>query len=370
PVVAVYLVHDVGAPPEQKRRRGFAHLFEHTLFQGSKNAPKGVHFKTVEANGGWLTGSTHPAYTDYYEVLPSNKLPVALWLASDRMRGLNITSENLTNQKEAVKEERRMRFDNQPYVTAIVDNWPKLAYRNWQNSHSLIGSYEDLNAASVDDVAKFFKTYYAPNNAVLVLVGDIDIDESKKLVETYFGDIPAQPQPKRPDLAETTPKAEKAAVHKDALARVPAVILSYRGPRRRTPDYYAMAMLDIVLTGGDSSRFQQKLVKGKKSVIQYETNLGWPFQEINDYRDPNVYGMFLVHNPAFKGSQIVDQVAAEIGDIQENGISAKELARARTFLRSHHIRQLQTTINRATLLGQYEVIDGDASLINTEPDKF
>lgn len=370
PVVAIYLMYNVGARSENKGRSGFAHLFEHMMFQGSKNAPKGVHFKTVESNGGWLNGSTHPDYTDYYEVLPSNKLEVALWLESDRMRGLNITDENLTNQKEAVKEERRLRLDNQPYVTGMIDKWPNLAFENWQNSHSIIGSYEDLNAASVEDVAKFFKTYYAPNNAVMVLVGNIDIDKTKKMVETYFGDIEPQPQPKRPDLAERTPKAEKSAVHKDKLARVPALVVSYRGPRRRTPDYYAMAMLDVVLTGGDSSRFQQKLVKGQKSVIQYESNLGWPFQEAKDYRDPNVYGMFFVHNPAFKGRQIVDQVAAEIADIQKNGIGEEELARARTFLRSYHIRQLQTTINRATLLGQYELLDGDAGLINTELAKF
>src|SRR6267142_5664738 len=202
PVITMYMIFDVGARAEEKGRTGFAHLFEHMMFEGSAHAPKGTHFKTVEANGGNLNGSTHADYTDYFEVLPSNKLAVGLWLEADRMRSLAITDANLTNQKEAVKEERRLSFDNRPYNTAIVDIWPQLAFRNWQSSHSLIGTFEVLNAASVDDVAKFFKTYYAPNNAILSIVGDIRPPEAKKWIETYFGDIPAQPQPKHPDLSE------------------------------------------------------------------------------------------------------------------------------------------------------------------------
>src|SRR3954447_22056827 len=202
PVVTVYMIYDVGARSEEKGRTGFAHLFEHMMFEGSANVPKGMHFATVEGNGGTLNGSTHPDFTDYYEVLPSNKLATALWLESDRMRSLAINDANLKNQKEAVKQERRLSFDNQPYATAIVDIWPTLMFQNWQSSHSLIGSFEDLNAASVADVTKFFKTYYAPNNAVLVVVGDLQIPETKKLVETYFADIPSQPQPKHPDKAE------------------------------------------------------------------------------------------------------------------------------------------------------------------------
>ena len=158
-------------------------------FQGSANAPKGQHFKLVESNGGTLNGSTHPAFTDYFEVLPSNKLAVGLWLESDRMRSLAINQENLANQKDAVKQERRLNFDNQPYNTAIVDRWPLLAFRNWQNSHSLIGSFEDLNAAGVADVARFFKTYYAPNNAILVVSGDVTLAEVKKLAEDTFGKL-------------------------------------------------------------------------------------------------------------------------------------------------------------------------------------
>jgi zinc protease len=369
PVVTIYLVYDVGARFEQKGRTGFAHLFEHMMFQGSANAPKGMHFKEVQANGGVLNGSTHPDYTDYFEELPANKLALGLWLESDRMRSLAINPQNLQNQKDAVQEERRLRLDNQPYSGALMENWPKLAFQNWQSSHSIIGSFEDLNAATVEDVAKFFKTYYAPNNVVLSIVGDIDVPETKKLIETYFGDIPAQPQPTRPDLAEPAAKPGTEVVH-DAHARVPAVMIGYPGPARRSADYYSLGMLDIVLTGGDSSRFQQDLVKGKQSVIQYQADVGFPFQSIKDYKDPSLYSALFFYKPNYRAKQIVEQVQGEFEKVQRDGIDERELERARAFFRSVHITELQSTRQRAQLLATYELLDGNPELINTEMDSF
>ena len=368
PMVTVYVIYGVGARSEEKGRTGFAHLFEHMMFQGSANAPKGQHFKLVESNGGNLNGSTHPDFTDYFEVLPSNKLATALWLESDRMRSLSINDENLKNQKEAVKQERRLSFDNQPYATAIVDVWPTLMYRNWQSSHSLIGSFEDLNAASVADVTKFFKTYYAPNNAALVIVGDIQIPEAKKLVETYFGDIPPQPAAKRPDMAEPTGFEARQQAYKDALARVPGVVIGYPGPKRRSPDYYALNMIDAILTAGDSARIRLDLVKGKQSVIQYEANLGWPFASALDFRDPEPYAMFLLYNPSFTAPQIVSQVQDEIARLQNEPVDAKELERVKTTLKASRIKDLQSTLSRARALGQYAITDGNPALINTELD--
>jgi len=159
-------------------------------------------------------------------------------------------------------------------------------------------------------------------------------------------------------------------LHKDPLAQVPAVVIGYPGPARRSPDFYALGMLDILLTGGESSRFQQNLVKGKQSVIQYEANLGWPFAGPSDYKDPGVYGIFLLHSPAFRGGQIVEQAQEEIARIQKEGVGAKELARARTFFRSQRIGQLQSSLRRAMLLGQYELLDGDPDHINTEIGRF
>jgi zinc protease len=370
PVVAVYMLYNVGARSEEKGRTGFAHLFEHMMFQGSANAPKGVHFQTVEANGGSLNGSTHPDFTDYFEILPSNKLAVGLWLESDRMRSLAITDANLTNQKEAVKEEKRLSFDNRPYNTAIIDVWPTLAFQNWQSSHSLIGSYEDLNAASVADVAKFFKTYYAPNNAVLCVVGDIRSAEAKKWIETYFADISSQPQPQHPDLAEPEKFIPRSEVYKDPLARVPAVLMGWPGPTRRSADYNAMVMADVLFTGGDSSRFQLDLVKGKQSVLSYEANPGWPFSGASDYKAPALYAMDLLYNPKFSGKEIVDQVQEEIAKVQKDGVDPKELDRARTFFRASRMKELQSALTRATLLAQYEMFDNNPALITSELDAF
>jgi len=370
PVVTLYMIYDVGARVEEKGRTGFAHLFEHMMFEGSANVPKGMHFKLVESNGGTLNGSTHPDYTDYFEVLPSNKLAVGLWLESDRMRSLAITKKNLDNQKEAVKQERRLSFDNRPYSTAIVDRWPELAFRNWQNSHSLIGSFEDLNASSVDDVAKFFRTYYAPDNAVLVIVGDIQISEARKLIEQYFADIPAQPKPAKPDLSEPAAAAPRSDVYHDAHARVPGVIIGYPAPVRRSRDYYALGMLDVLLTGGPSSRFQLNLVKGKESLIQYQAEIGWPFASSADYKDPGDYAMFLLFKPNFTPQQVIDQAQDEIAKIQKDGVGPKELERARTLLRSDQITSLQSSLHRAQLLGRYEILDGKPELINTNLDNF
>jgi zinc protease len=370
PVVTVYMIYDVGARSEEKGRTGFAHLFEHMMFEGSANAPKGTHFATVESNGGTLNGSTHPDFTDYFEVLPSNKLATALWLESDRMRSLAINDENLKNQKEAVKQERRLSFDNQPYATAMVDVWPTLMYRNWQSSHSLIGSFEDLNASSVADVSKFFKTYYAPDNAALVIVGDIQIADARKLIDTYFGDIPSQPAPKHPDMTEPADFQGRTEVHKDPLAKVPGVIIGFPGPKRRSPDYYAIIMIDAILTAGDSARFRMDLVKGKQSVIQYEANLNWPFGSYLDYRDPEDYGMFLLYNPNFTAKQIVDQVQEEFARLQNQGIDAKDLERVKTQLRASIIKDMQGSLSRARTLAQYAVVDGDPALINTELDRM
>jgi zinc protease len=370
PVVTVYMIYDVGARSEEKGRTGFAHLFEHMMFEGSANAPKGVQDTLVESNGGTENGSTHPDFTDYYEVLPANKLATALWLESDRMRSLTITDEKLTNQKEAVKQERRLSFDNQPYATAEVDLWPTLAFRNWQSSHSLIGSFEDLNAASVADVSKFFKTYYAPDNAALVIVGDIQIPGAKKLIESYFADIPAQPLPKRPDLTEPAAVTAHMETYKDALARVPALMIGYPGPKRRTPDYYALNMIDAILTNGNSARFRMDLLKGKESIVQYESNLGWPFSSYLDYRDPGIYGIFLLYKPNFTADQVVAQVQDEFAKLQNAPIDAQELDRAKTQLRATMIKQLQSSLSRAQQLGQYELADGDAALINTEFEKL
>jgi zinc protease len=320
----------------------------------------------VQSNGGTMNGSTHPDYTDYFETMPSNKLSLALWLESDRMRSLAITPENLKNQQEAVKQERRLSFDNQPYSTAIVDTWPALTYGNFQSSHSLIGSFEDLEAASVDDVSKFFRTYYAPNNAVVVIAGDFETADAKKLVAQYFGDIPSQPAPKRPDMTEPVRKEGKMQTVPDQHARVPAVVVGWPAPTRHTPEWYALGMLDAVLTGGQSCRLQLDLVKGRQSVIQYEANPGWPFASLNDFKDPGEYAAFLLYKPTYKPDQIVDQLQEEIDKIAKEGVDDAELQRVKAMLRFQKVTGLQSSLERAKLLGQYELLDGKPEMVDQD----
>jgi zinc protease len=366
PVIALYVIYDVGARSEEKGRTGFAHLFEHMMFEGSANIKKGEHFKYIQANGGAMNGSTHPDYTDYFETMPSNKLSLALWLESDRMRSLAITPENLKNQQEAVKQEKRLSFDNQPYNTAIIDAWPALTYGNFQSSHSLIGSYEDLEAASVDDVSKFFRTYYAPNNAVVVIAGDFDSAEARKLVEQYFGNIASQPQPKRPDMTEPVRAEGRTKTVTDQHARVPAVVVGWPAPTRHSQDWYALGMLDAVLTGGQSARLQLDLVKGKQSVIQYEANPGWPFESLNDFKDPGQYAAFLLYKPNYTADQIVGQLQEEIDRIVKEGVDDAELQRVKAMLRYQKVTGLQTSLDRAKLLGQYELLDGKPEMVDQD----
>lgn len=366
PVVAIYLLFDVGSRVEVEGKTGFAHLFEHMMFQGSENAPKGMHFRWIESNGGTMNGSTHWDYTDYFEVLPSTQLALGLWLEADRMRGLAVTQENLDNQRDAVKQERLMSFDNQPYATALLERWPEVAYRNWQNSHSLIGSFEDLDAASVGDVHDFFRTYYAPNNAVLTISGDFDATEARRLVEEYFGDIPAQPQPLRRSLAEPAQTAPCWQTVDDALAQVPALVLGYPGPARRSDDYFTLVLLDMVLTAGESCRLFQSLVKEKQSVIQFEAALGWPFASTMDYRDPGRYSLFFLHNPACSAEELREQAEAEFARIAREGVTEDEMRRARAMLRSSRIAQMQSCLSRGMTLGRYELFDGNPGLVNED----
>jgi predicted Zn-dependent peptidase len=282
------------------------------------------------------------------------------------MRSLAITAENLKDQQEAVKQERRLRFDNEAYNTAIIDKWPALVFGNFQSSHSLIGSFEDLEAASVNDVAKFFKTYYAPNNAVLVIAGDFDTADAKKQVEQYFGTIPSQPQPARPDMTEPARTQGKTETVADQHARVPGVVIGWPAPKRHTDEWYALGMLDAVLTSGESSRMQLDLVKGKQSVIQFDVGLGWPFASFYDFKDPGEYAAFLLYKPNYKASQIVDEVQEEIDRIAKDGVDEKEMARVKAVMRYGKVTSLQSSLARARLLGQYELLDGKPEMMDQD----
>ena len=243
PVVAISITYNVGSRNERKGRTGFAHLFEHMMFKGSENVGSGEHFMLVFNNGGNMNGTTNEDRTNYFEVLPANQLDLALFLEADRMKSLAITKENLDNQRNAVQEERRLGVDNQPYGKS-GERHQELIYDNFAYKHSVIGSMDDLNAATVEDVAAFFKMYYAPNNAVLVLVGDFNTNEALAKIRTNFEGIPRQPDPPTVDMTEPQQKAERRATVDDMLARAARLDIAYKAVPGNTADFYALQVLE------------------------------------------------------------------------------------------------------------------------------
>ena len=336
------------------------------MFQGSQNAPKGAHFQLVESNGGFLNGSTHPDYTDYFEVLPSNKLALGLWLEADRMRALAINAENLDNQREAVKQERRLSFDNQAYATAVVERWPELAFDNWQNSHSLIGSFEDLDAATVEDVARFFKTHYAPNNAVLVISGDIRIPEAKELVETYFGDIPPQPRAEAPDLSE--PRAPRPASKPTTIAwprfpRWPWATPARRGARRITTRWSCSTSCSPAAKARASTRSWSRARSPSSS-----TRPTWagrsPVRPTTRTPASTAFTCSTIPpSPATRSWPRWRRKSPKCGTMA--WIRANSTAPARTCARAES-RSFRAPASRACLLGRFELLDGNPEYINTE----
>jgi predicted Zn-dependent peptidase len=370
PVVAVAIYYDVGSRDEARGRSGFAHLFEHMMFQGSENVGKAEHFKYVESNGGIMQGSTHADYTNYYEFLPSNRLELALWLESDRMRSLRITPENLKNQQEAVKEEKRLSYDNQPYWPALI-KMDEMVFKNWANSHSSIGSMEDLDAANIDDVQSFFDTYYAPNNAVLVIAGDIDAPQAGALVRKYFNSIPRQKAPPTVDVSEPAEVVSRKAVADDAHAEMPAVAIAWKIPARRTPDFYPIALLKSILFDGESARLYQKLTRDKAVSLEVSGTL-------EARRGPGQVALFSIHKPDVKSEQVRAIVEAELERVKKEGIGPDELNKVKNQYRlgrflgggDGEYTSLQTPLGRALALAEFTMFDGDPSLINTELDRY
>ncbi|HEX3280156.1 MAG TPA: pitrilysin family protein, partial [Pyrinomonadaceae bacterium] len=362
PVVSVALYYDVGSRNEKTGRTGFAHLFEHMMFQGSENVPKAAHFQYIFNAGGTMNGTTSTERTNYFETLPASHLPLALWLESDRMRSLKVTQENLDNQRNAVQEEKRLRYDNQPYVNAFL-RINELIFKNPANAHSTIGSMEDLDAATIDDVQEFFRIYYAPNNAVLTIVGDFEEQEATALVNKYFAGIPSQPSPPPVDVSEPNDVARMQEVFPDQLAPAPAFVLGWKIPERRTPDFYALSLAADLLFEGDSSRLYQKLVKGDESVVSIQGG-------IDERRGPSALYIFALPKPGEEVATIRDQIFAEIRALRASGPSAEEMEKLRNSLCNDVVRGRQSTMYRAQRLAEYTLYDSDPTLMDSELDHY
>lgn len=362
PVVSIAVYYDVGSRNEKEGRTGFAHLFEHMMFQGSENVPKAAHFQYIFNAGGTMNGTTSTERTNYFETLPSNYLPLAFWLESDRMRSLKVTQENLDNQRNAVQEEKRLRYDNQPYVNAFL-RMNELIFTNPANAHSTIGSMEDLDAATIDDVQEFFRVYYAPNNAVMTVVGDFDINTAKELIENYFGSIPSQSLPPKVDVSEGDDVAIRQETFHDPLAPAPAFVLGWKVPARRTRDFYALSLAGTLLFEGDSSRLYQKLVKGDESVVSIEGG-------IDERRGPSAFYIFALPKPDEEVTDIREKIFSEINAIATAGPTADEMEKLRNSLCNDTVRGRQSTMYRAQRLAEFALYDSDPRLFDAELGQY
>jgi len=361
PVIALSITYNVGSRNERQGRTGFAHLFEHMMFKGSENVGSGEHFMLVFNNGGNMNGTTNEDRTNYFEVLPANQLDMALFLESDRMKSLAITRENLDNQRNAVQEERRLGIDNEAYGKS-EERQQELLYDNFAYKHSVIGSMEDLNAATVEDVAAFFKMYYAPNNATLVLVGDFKPAEALAKIRSSFESIPRQPDPPAVDMAEPQQKEERRDTLSDVLARAPRVDLAYKAVPGNTADFYALQVLDAVLQTGQSSRLYQKLVKEKEMVTNVTGRM-------DEKRGIGAFYSNATLRPGVKTEDVEAAIYAEIERLKKEPIADWELQKAKNSTRRSLINGLQSSLLRAITIGQYAVYYNDPSLINTRLDK-
>jgi len=361
PVVALSITYNVGSRNERKGRTGFAHLFEHMMFKGSANVGSGEHFMLVFNNGGNMNGTTNEDRTNYFEVLPANQLDLALFLESDRMKSLDITKDNLDNQRNAVQEERRLGLDNQAYGKS-GEVQQELIYDNFAYKHSVIGSMDDLNAATVQDVSEFFKMYYAPNNAVLVLVGDFKTADALAKIKASFESIPRQPDPPKVDMTEPQQKEERRATVPDVLARAARVDLAYKAVEGNTADFYALQVLASVLQSGQSSRLYQKLVKEKEMV----TGVGGFMDE---KRGVGAMYTNATLRPGQKTEDVEAVIYAEIDRLKKEPIADWELQKAKNNTRRNLINGLQASITRAITLGQYTVYYNEPGLINSRLDK-
>ena len=309
-----------------------------------------------------MNGTTSSERTNYFETLQASQLPLALWLESDRMRSLAVTQENLDNQREAVKEEKRLRYDNQPYG-GIFDMMSEMIFTNFANSHSTIGSMEDLDDATVEDVQNFFRVYYAPNNAVLTISGAFDPETVKQLVEKYFGDIPSQPLPPQLNVDETDNVAETYREYEDPLAPLPAFLLGWKIPQRRTKEFFALYLGGKLLYDGDSSRLYQKLVKGDESVIQL-------FGFTDERRGPSSIFVGAIPKPESDLSKIRETIMHEIADISANGPHADEIQKLQNQLLNDAVRMRQSSQSRAQQIAEFALYDGDPTIINRELDEL
>jgi zinc protease len=372
PFVTVGVYYQIGFRLEPFGRSGFAHLFEHMMFQGSENAGKMEHIRLINSSGGLLNGTTNYDITNYFESVPSNALERVLWLEADRMRALKVDNENLRNQRDVVKEEVRVNVMNQPYGGFPWLDLPPVAFRNWPNAHNFYGDFVDLDAATLEDVQKFFRTYYAPNNAVLLIMGDFDVKEGFALATKYFEDIPKAPLPPKADVSEQTQIEERRGEVLEKFGPLPAMAIGYTLPARNTEDWYAMTLLDGVLHGGRAGRVHRELVLERQIAVEASGGA-----DPIDTNGPTQMVTRIFHRPDVASDAVIAAFDSIVRDLQEKGIEGDELAPVKVKLRSDFYSMLEggmgSHMPRFGLmhyLACFTLFDGDPNRINTILDGF
>jgi predicted Zn-dependent peptidase len=362
PVVSVAVAYNVGSRNEREGRTGFAHLFEHLMFKGSENVADGELAGLIENYGGSHNGQTDKDHTIYFEQVPSNQLDMVLFLEADRMRSPAITLENVNNQREAVKEERRLRMDNQPYgkTSELIG---ELLFENFANEHSVIGSMADLDAASLEDFTGFFKSYYGPNNAVLAIAGDVDGVTAIEKVRKYFGGIPAGPPPPPLDTTEPGQKEERRRVVNDPLARLTLVDIAYQVPGGINADMDALSALATVMGSGRSSRLHENLVRQQQVAVQAGAG-------VVAAKGPTFMYLEGMAAPGKDVALVEKAIDAEVEKVQKGVIQEWELDKARNAARRSLVGSLGSSLQRAILLARYTVFYGDPAIINTRYERI
>ena len=369
PTVAVDVVYDVGGRNEERGRSGFAHLFEHMMFQGSANVPRGDHFRLVTSHGGTLNGTTNEDRTNYFEMLPSSELALGLWLEADRMKALDVSQKNFENQRAVVKEEYRMRVENAAYVPAAI-RLQELTYQGyWPYEHSAIGTMRDLDAAELDWVRAFHRAYYAPNNAVLSIAGDFDENEAMALVRRYFGDAKPTNVPKLelPPVPEQT--AARRVVVEDPHAKLPALFEGWVIPPSFEPEHYALTLAAMLLGEGESSRLHRALVRERALAIEAAA-------QTEGFRGPDMFEIVVKlagqrgAAPGAKVAEVQKLIDSQLADVARLGPSDEEMKKLRARIQAEFLFGLQSNFARAQKLAEHELYRGDAALLNGELDRY
>lgn len=362
PVVAVDVWYHVGSSYEEQGRSGFAHLFEHMMFEGSENVGPTEHFQYVSRAGGSMNGSTTTDRTNYFEVLPANRLNLGLWLEADRMRSLVINEEKFENQRETVKEERRQGIDNQPYGEAFLVS-DTLAFDGYPYSHTVIGRMVDLDAAHVDDVQAFFNKYYCPKNAVLVIVGDIDSGKAKKMVDKYFGDIPSGEASEFPKWDEPMHVGERRKIVDSPKANVPATFIGWKIPPHIHDDTAALSLLNSLFIDGESSRMHKRLVKDEEAAFGV-------FGYMDGRMGPGLFKVIVAANAGVDIAECERMVYEEVERVKNDGITPEELEKLKVSFKSGFISGRQTVLNKAEALHHYILFHGNVADINSDLDRY